>query len=48
VAAPLQAELAELFLLAGFLTLIVKAPPAWLKARLPFQGIAFSPLAPAA
>jgi chromate transporter len=33
-----QAELAELFILAGLLVLLVKAPPAWLKARLPFRG----------
>jgi chromate transporter len=31
-----RAELAEFFILAGILTLLVKAPPAWLKARLPF------------
>jgi chromate transporter len=43
--AVLQAELAELFLLAGLLTLIVKAPPAWLKARVPFLGIVPWPLA---
>ena len=35
-----QAELAEFFLLAGLLVLVVKAPPRWLRARLPFLGIA--------
>ena len=38
--AVLQAELAELFLVAGLLTLVIKAPPAWLKGRLPFLGVA--------
>jgi chromate transporter len=33
-----QAELAELFIFAGLLVLMLKAPPAWLKARLPFRG----------
>jgi chromate transporter len=37
--------LAEFFLLAGILVLLVKAPPSWLRARLPFFGL--SPLAPA-
>jgi chromate transporter len=41
----LQAELAELFILAGLVALVVKAPPAWLKARLPFMGIVPWPLA---
>src|ERR671916_753520 len=45
VTAVAQAELAEFFLLAGILVLLVKAPPAWLRARLPF--LALSPLAPA-
>src|SRR5687768_7387438 len=40
----LEAELAELFILAGLLTLVVKAPPAWLKARVPLLGIAPWPL----
>jgi chromate transporter len=31
-----RAELAEMFILAGLLTLLVNAPPAWLKTRLPF------------
>jgi chromate transporter len=31
-----QAELAEFFLLAGLLVLVVKAPPRWLRGRLPF------------
>jgi len=34
-----QAELAEAFLLAGLLVLVVKAPPRWLRARVPFAGI---------
>ena len=44
VTAVTQAELAELFILAGLLVLIVKAPPAWLKARLPFLSVAWWPL----
>jgi chromate transporter len=43
VTAVAQAELAEFFLVAGMLVLLVKAPPAWLRARLPFFGL--SPLA---
>src|SRR5688572_22938993 len=43
VTAVAQAELAEFFLLAGILVLLVKAPPSWLRARLPFFGL--SPLA---
>jgi chromate transporter len=39
-----QAELAEFFLLAGLLVLLVKAPPRWLRARLPFLGVAPAPL----
>ena len=35
-----QAELAEFFLLAGLLVLVVKAPPRWLRSRLPFLGVA--------
>jgi len=35
-----QAELAEFFLLAGLLVLIVKAPPRWLRERLPFVSLA--------
>jgi chromate transporter len=31
-----RAELAQFFILAGLLTLFVKAPPAWLKVRVPF------------
>jgi len=31
-----RAELAEMFILAGLLTLLVKAPPAWLKTRMLF------------
>jgi chromate transporter len=31
-----RAELAQFFVLAGLVTLVVKAPPAWLKARYPF------------
>src|SRR5919112_2928149 len=40
VTAVAQAELAEFFLLAGLLVLLVKAPPSWLRARLPVFGIA--------
>ncbi len=43
VTAVAQAELAEFFLVAGILVLLIKAPPAWLRARLPFLGL--SPLA---
>src|SRR5687767_2637483 len=39
VTAVAQAELAEFFLLAGILVLLVKAPPSWLRARLPFFGL---------
>ncbi len=35
VTAVTQAELAEFFLLAGLLVLLVKAPPRWLRSRLP-------------
>ena len=31
-----RAELAQFFILAGLITLVVKAPPAWLRARYPF------------
>ena len=34
-----QAELAELFLIAGLLVLLVHAPPRWLRARLPFLSV---------
>jgi chromate transporter len=34
-----QADLAEFFLLAGLLAIVVKAPPARLKGRLPFLGV---------
>ncbi len=40
-----QAELAEFFLLAGLLVLLVKAPPRWLRARLPFLTVAPAPVA---
>ena len=39
VTAVAQAELAEFFLVAGLLVLVVKAPPRWLKARLPFLSV---------
>ncbi len=39
VTAVAKAELAEFFLLAGLLVLVVKAPPRWLRARLPFLGV---------
>src|SRR5215210_3396332 len=42
VTAVVQAELAEFFLLAGILVLLVKAPPSWLRARFPVFGL--SPL----
>src|ERR687897_478745 len=45
VTAVAQAELAEFFLLAGLLVLLVKAPPRWLRSRLPSFGL--SPLAAA-
>jgi chromate transporter len=35
-----QAELAEFFLVAGLLVLLVKAPPQWLRSRLPVFGVA--------
>jgi len=34
-----QAELAWLFVVAGLVTLIVNAPPAWLKRKVPYLGI---------
>src|SRR5215211_1206220 len=40
VTAVVQAELAEFFLLAGLLVLLVKAPPSRLRARLPVFGVA--------
>jgi chromate transporter len=39
VTAVVQAELAEFFLLAGILVLLIKAPPQWLRSRLPVFGI---------
>jgi chromate transporter len=39
VTAVAGAELAEAFLLAGLLVLIVRAPPRWLRARLPTLGL---------
>src|SRR5215212_9513564 len=42
VTAVAQAELAEFFLLAGILVLLIKAPPLWLRARLPHFAV--SPL----
>jgi chromate transporter len=39
VTAVAQAELAEFFLLAGVLVLLVKAPPRWLRERLPTFGV---------
>src|SRR5215210_2142197 len=41
VTAVAQAELAEFFLVAGLLVLLVKAPPRWLRDRMPVFG--FSP-----
>src|SRR5215210_1058951 len=43
VTAVVQAELAEFFLVAGLLVLLVKAPPRWLRERLP--AFAVSPAA---
>ena len=40
VTAVAQAELAEFFLVAGLLVLLVKAPPQWLRSRLPVFGVA--------
>ncbi len=40
-----QAELAEFFILAGLLALLVKAPPRWLKRRLPVLAVAPWPIA---
>src|SRR5215204_3770232 len=40
VTAVAQAELAEFFLLAGILVLLIKAPPQWLRSRLPVFGVA--------
>ena len=40
VTAVAQAELAEFFLVAGLLVLLVKAPPRWSRSRLPTFGIA--------
>src|SRR5215212_3856496 len=40
VTAVAQAELAEFFLLAGILVLLVKAPPRWLRERLPAFAVA--------
>src|SRR5215203_29750 len=39
VTAVAQAELAEFFLVAGLHVLVVKAPPQWLRARLPVFGV---------
>jgi chromate transporter len=39
VTAVAQAELAEFFLLAGLLVLLVKAPPRWLRSRVPIFAL---------
>src|SRR5919112_3768028 len=39
VTAVAQAELAEFFLVAGLLVLLVRAPPHWLRSRLPIFGV---------
>jgi chromate transporter len=39
VTAVVKAELAEFFLVAGLLVLVVKAPPRWLRDRLPVFGL---------
>ena len=38
-----QAELAQFFLLAGLLVVVVKAPPQWLKGHVPFLGVLLLP-----
>src|SRR5215216_5305910 len=45
VTAVAQAELAEFFLVAGLLVLLVKAPPRWLRDRVPVFGVAPAMLA---
>src|SRR5215213_3118882 len=45
VTAVVQAELAEFFLVAGILVLLVKAPPRWLRARLPYFGLSLPVIA---
>ena len=45
VTAAARAELAELFLLAGLIVLVVKAPPRWLRQRLPVLGVSLAPAA---
>jgi chromate transporter len=40
VTAVAQAELAEFFLVAGLLVMLIKAPPQWLRSRLPVFGVA--------
>jgi len=45
VTAVAQAELAEFFLVAGLLVLLVKAPPRWLRDRLPVFGVSPAMLA---
>jgi chromate transporter len=46
VTAIAEAELAEFFLLAGLLVVIVRAPPRWLKRRMPFTSLSSLSLAP--
>ncbi len=41
----LEAELAQLFILAGLVTLLVKVPPRWLRSRVPHLSVAPLPLA---
>lgn len=38
-----QAELAQFFLLAGLLVVVVKAPPRWLREHVPFLGVLLLP-----
>ncbi len=40
----LEAELAQLFILAGVVALVVKAPPRWIRTRLPRLSPALLPL----
>src|ERR671910_1810938 len=45
VTAVAQAELAEFFLVAGILVLLVRAPPQWLRSRFPVFGISLHAVA---
>src|ERR671921_1176930 len=45
VTAVARAELAEFFLVAGIVVLLVKASPSWLRARLPYFGLSLPVIA---